>query len=75
MIDFNMKRVGLRIKELRQESGMLQFQLAEKIGAAQNTIVQYEKGISRMSVEILFKLAIALKTTSDYLLGLTDIPN
>ena len=69
-----MVKVGIRIKELRTELHMTQKQLAEKIGSAQNTIAQYEKGQSKISMEILVNLAVALKTTIDYLVGLNDSP-
>lgn len=72
MIDFNMEKTGQRIKELRTESGFSQVQLAGMVGVAQNTIAQYEKGSTKIGLEVLVKLAIALKTTTDYLLGLED---
>ena len=64
MKEFNMRLVGERIKELRKAAGISQVSLAEKIGVHQNTLSQYENG--------LFSLAIALDTTTDYLLGLND---
>jgi len=72
MIDFNMKKTGERIKELRQESGLSQKALAAKVGIAQNTLAQYENGTSKTSIDVLVNLAVALETTSDYLLGLED---
>lgn len=65
-----MSKMGQRIKELRLESGMSQSELAAKIGVAQNTITQYEKGTAKASLEVLVNLTVALKTTADYLLGL-----
>jgi transcriptional regulator with XRE-family HTH domain len=72
MKEFNMRLVGERIKELRNGASMSQACLAEKIGVHQNTLSQYENGTSKMSIEVLFSLAIALDTTTDYLLGLND---
>lgn len=72
MIDFNMIKTGQRIKELRNEFGFSQKELAEKIGVAQNTITQYEKGTAKASLEVIVNLAIVLKTTTDYLLGLEE---
>ncbi len=72
MKEFNMRLVGERIKELRKAAGISQVSLAEKIGVHQNTLSQYENGTSKMSIEVLFSLAIALDTTTDYLLGLND---
>lgn len=72
MKDFDVLKTGKRIKELRVECEMSQKVLAEKIGVAQNTVTQYENGTAKPSIEVLFKLAVALGTTSDYLLGLSD---
>ncbi|MCM1546293.1 MAG: helix-turn-helix domain-containing protein [Clostridiales bacterium] len=72
MKDFDVLKTGKRIKELRVECEMSQKVLAEKIGVAQNTVTQYENGTAKPSLEVLFKLAVALGTTSDYLLGLSD---
>ncbi len=72
MIDFNMEKTGLRIKELRTVFGLSQKALAEKIGVAQNTLTQYEKGTSKISLDVLVKLAQILETSTDYLLGLED---
>ena len=69
MADFNMKETGRRIKDLRNGLEMSQKELAEAIGVAQNTISQYEKG-AKTSLEVIVKLAVALETTTDYLLGL-----
>ncbi|MDE6029082.1 MAG: helix-turn-helix domain-containing protein [Clostridiales bacterium] len=70
MIEINIKELGERIKDLRTELGLSQKQLADKIGAAANTVSQYESGKSRTSIDVLANLAVALDTTTDYLLGL-----
>ncbi len=67
-----MEKTGLRIKELRTVFGLSQKALAEKIGVAQNTLTQYEKGTSKISLDVLVKLAQILETSVDYLLGLED---
>lgn len=67
-----MEKTGLRIKELRTVFGLSQKALAEKIGVAQNTLTQYEKGTSKISLDVLVKLAQILETSTDYLLGLED---
>lgn len=63
-----MVQIGQRIKELRIECGLTQKELANKIGAAQNTISQYENGTAKASIEIIVRLAEVLNTTTDYLL-------
>lgn len=72
MIDFNMQNVGKRIKQLRIENGLSQKELAERVGVAQNTLAQYEKGTSRTSLDVLVRLAVELETTTDFILGLVD---
>ena len=53
MKDFDMKVTGQRILELRQDKKLSQAKLAELIGAAQNTIAQYENGTAKTSIEII----------------------
>ena len=72
MIELDVKKIGRRIKELRIEFEMTQEQLAGLVGVASNTITQYEKGTSKMGVDVLANLAVVLKTKTDYLLCLTD---
>lgn len=72
MKDFNMQQTGERIRKLRTELGLSQKELAEKLGVAQNTVAQYEKGTSKLSIEVLYYLALALNTTADEILGLDD---
>ena len=70
MIEVDLKEFGERIKDLRMDLGLSQGELADKIGAARNTVSQYESGKSRTSIDVLANLAVALDTTTDYLLGL-----
>lgn len=70
MIEIDMKEIGERIKELRNEHELSQKQLADKIGVAANTVSQYESGKSKISIDVLVNLAVILDTTTDFLLGL-----
>ena len=72
MIDFSSVKMGKRIKELRNECELSQKSLADKIGVAQNTIAQYEKGTAKPSLEVLVKLAVTFSTSTDYVLGIID---
>lgn len=72
MIDFNREKVGKRIKELRLECGLSQSKLGKLVGVAQNTIAQYENNSVVPKTEVVFKLSIVLKSSSDYILGLSD---
>lgn len=62
------KRVGERIKELREARGWSQGQLAAKSGIPRPTITQIEKR-SDPRAETLNSIAIALNTTAEELLG------
>lgn len=72
MADFSMTETGETDKELRCAAGLSQDALAAMAGVAQNTISQYENGISEMSLGVLTRIATALETTADYLLGLSE---
>lgn len=64
-----------RIKELRVQRGLTQNKLAEMIGADSNLISRWERGKSRPISLYVQKLARALGTSMDYLLGYTDEPS
>lgn len=61
-----------RIKELRIQRGLTQNKLAEIIGADSNLISRWERGKSKPISLYVQKLAHALGTSTDYLLGYTD---
>lgn len=58
-----------RLKALRLQRGLLQKEVAEKIGVDRTTYVKYEKGSSDPNFEILQRLADYFNVTIDYLLG------
>ena len=59
-----------RLKEKRMEAGLTQVQLAEKAGVTARTIQNYELGNRKPSnMEVIQKIADALSTTTEYLLG------
>lgn len=64
-----------RIRNLRQELGLSQDELAEIADVNQNAISRYERGVNDPTSEVVIKLARALNTSTDYLLGLTDDPS
>jgi len=63
-----MKNIGKNIQKLRNEIGLTQAQLAEKVDFSANHISRIEIGASAMSLESLISLSNALNTTPDYLL-------
>lgn len=63
---------GQRIKELRQERGLTQIQLAELLFTTQSTIGKYEREELQPNIEVLKKLCKVFEVSSDYILGLSD---
>ena len=65
--------VGDRIRARRTELGMKADALAEKLGVSRATIYRYEGGgVDNLPAEFILPLAEALRTTPQYLLGVTD---
>lgn len=64
-----------RLKNLRKEAGLTQRQIAEKLQVGQNSYSNWEKGKRTPIQPTIEKLAEILNTSTDYLLGKTDIPD
>ena len=62
----------MRIKDLREDSDLTQAEVAKYLNIKQNTYSQYENGQRQLPLECLILLAKLYKTTTDYILGLTD---
>jgi transcriptional regulator with XRE-family HTH domain len=65
--DINKKEIGARIKKLRKEAGLRQWQLAEMIGATQPAIHMYERGVLPEPRRLL-ELARIGNTTVEWIL-------
>lgn len=61
--------VGERIREKRQEIGMKQKSLADKVGISPQHLYQYESDRRVPKLDMLTKIADALGTTAEHLLG------
>jgi transcriptional regulator with XRE-family HTH domain len=61
--------VADQIKDRREAQGMSQQQLGELIGETQSTIARMESGARKISVDELFKVAVALDVAPVHLLG------
>ncbi len=59
-----------RIKELREEAGFTQRDMAIKLGVSQTTYSRYEKG--NIPVRIVIKLAYLYNVSTDYIMELTS---
>lgn len=64
----------MRIKEIREEQGIKQKELAAMIGIAPNTLSQYESGKREPDIETVKRMAVALNVTVDSLLGQKEKP-
>jgi transcriptional regulator with XRE-family HTH domain len=60
------------IRELREQSGLSQSEVAEILACSQVAYSYYEIGRRDIPTEILIKLAKLFNTTTDYLLGLSN---
>lgn len=65
-------RLGERLREIRNSKNLTQAKLANMIHSSAVNISKYERGITEPSVETLRLLTIALDTTADYLIGVSE---
>lgn len=65
MVNFN-----IRLKNLRENEGLTQHQVARQIGSSKSIISAYENGTRLPSYNNLVKLASLFKVSTDYLLGI-----
>lgn len=63
----------MRLRDLREDSDLTQTQIAKILNIRQNTYSQYENGQRQIPIEALIKLAEFYKTSTDYILGITNI--
>ena len=66
--------LGNRIKELRKEFGLSQVALAAQMEVTKQTISNWENENIQPSIDMLVGLANVFNVTTDYLLGLDDVP-
>ena len=62
----------MRIKDLREDKDITQKEIADLLHIKQNTYSQYENGQRQIPINVLIALAKFYKTSTDYILGLTD---
>ena len=62
----------MRIRDLREDHDLTQKEVAAYLRIKQNTYSQYENGQRQLPLECLIALAKLYKTSTDYILGLTD---
>lgn len=62
-----------RIRDMREDSDLLQKDLAEYLQCTQVSYSHYELGKRDIPTDVLIKLARFYGTSTDYLLGLTEV--
>ena len=65
--------IASRIKELRNESGLSQANLAKQIGVTQKAIDYWERGINEPKASYIIALCDFFGVSADYLLGRKEI--
>ena len=61
--------LGSRLAQIRKERGFTQSELAQRVGAPQPVISDYERGMLRVNPTMLAKLSEVLQVSADELLG------
>lgn len=67
-----MDKFSIRLKELRNEKGLSQKQIAKDLGYAQSTYCDWENGKIEPTASALIKIADYYGVCIDYLLGRQD---
>lgn len=62
----------MRLKDLREDADLKQNEVAEYLHIKQNTYSQYENGQRQLPIDVLIKLSLYYKVSTDYILELTD---
>ena len=61
-----------RLKDLREDHDLSQQAIADYLGMKQPKYSRYERGLRDIPTDVLIRLALFYKTSTDYILGLTD---
>ena len=69
-----MKKYNEIIKELRNDNDLKQEFIAKKLGITKQQYSLYETGKRNFKVEHIIALSILFDVSSDYILGLPDLP-
>ena len=64
--------IGERLSELRQDLGLTQQELADKLSISVHTVSSYERNISTPDDEMKKKMSQMFDVSIDYMLGMTD---
>ena len=62
--------IGERIKELREERGFSQAELAKRLGVTRSSVNAWEMGISSPTTQYIVEMARLFYVSADFLLGM-----
>lgn len=62
-----------RIKQLRENRGLIQEILASELGITQQMLGKYERDVLCIKVDVLKRIAEYFNVTTDYLLGVSEV--
>lgn len=62
-----------RIKQLRENRGLIQESLASELGITQQMLSKYERDVLCIKVDVLKRIAEYFNVTTDYLLGVSEV--
>ncbi len=63
---------GIRLRRLRENRGLSRNTFAKKLGVSKETIYRYENNLQSPSLERTKEIAVILRTSLDYLVGLDN---
>ena len=63
-----------RLRQLREEKGITQKEVARAIGVTSSDYANYEQGIREPSIDILINLCKFFNVSADFLIGLENLP-
>ena len=66
--------LGQRIPELRFGCGWSQVEVAKRLQVTKQTVSNWENGNIQPSIDMLIRLAHLFHVSTDYLLGMEDVP-
>ena len=72
---YDMKRMGRIARKAREDKGITQAALAEKIEVSLRTIIAIENGKRNPTFEVLYRLVHALDIPADLIFRPDDIPH
>ena len=61
-----------RLRDLREDNDLTQQKVADYLNMKQSQYSRYERGVRDIPTDVLINLAKLYKTSTDYILGLTN---